>query len=100
MKGNSLFHEFSRLINVSITDFGIPLDYAGQKSIWDMGTRGHIAKKVHVNGTGIGLHTVKKIVRAHGGEVFCSSRKEQKGNRNKVTFSFVFPKKKIITKKI
>ena len=43
-----------------------------RKLIWDFGMRGKKAKELHVNGSGIGLFTVKKIDRPliadeHGG---------------------------------
>ena len=39
------------------------------KRIWDFGFRGDAAKELHVNGSGIGLYTVKKIALAHYGTV-------------------------------
>jgi signal transduction histidine kinase len=38
--------------------------------IWDFGYRGKNAKEAHVNGSGIGLYTVKKVVLAHNGRVW------------------------------
>ena len=37
------------------------------KRIWDFGFRGAKAKELHVNGSGIGLFTTRKIVNAHHG---------------------------------
>jgi signal transduction histidine kinase len=44
------------------------------KQIWDFGYRGKLAKELHVNGSGIGLYTVKKIVSAHLGWTDAESR--------------------------
>jgi signal transduction histidine kinase len=40
--------------------------------IWDFGYRGDNAKELHVNGSGVGLFTVKKIVLGHRGRVAAS----------------------------
>ena len=44
--------------------------------IWDFGMRGKKAKELHVNGSGIGLYTVKKIVTAHRGRAWAVSSGE------------------------
>jgi signal transduction histidine kinase len=54
---------------VSVTDVGKTLDDEEKVYMWDFGWRGKKAKELHVNGSGIGLYTVKKIVTAHGGTV-------------------------------
>ena len=63
--------------------------------VWDFGWRGDRAKEQHVNGSGIGLYTVKKIVSAHGGGVNLKVTGEYS---NVITFLFRIPKKKILKK--
>jgi hypothetical protein len=41
--------------------------------IWEFGYRGRGARERHVNGSGIGLFTVRKIVQAHLGKVITNS---------------------------
>ncbi|HVU47238.1 MAG TPA: HAMP domain-containing sensor histidine kinase [Gemmataceae bacterium] len=54
-------------VEIRVVDRGVPLDAEERLHMWDFGWRGKRAKELHVNGSGIGLYTVKKIVRAHGG---------------------------------
>jgi signal transduction histidine kinase len=55
-------------IVIRVVDKGIPLPSGAElKQIWDFGYRGRNAKERHVNGSGIGLYSVKKIVSAHHG---------------------------------
>ncbi len=56
------------------------------KRIWDFGFRGKTAKELHVNGSGIGLFTVRKIVLAHRGRVWADGRDEH------TTFYIEIPK--------
>jgi len=51
---------------------GIPVEE--QKDIFDKFVRGSAARASNVKGTGVGLATVRHIVRAHGGEVRVESR--------------------------
>jgi signal transduction histidine kinase len=55
-------------ILIRVTNKGHPLpDEPERKQIWDFGYRGKAAIEKHVNGSGIGLFTAKKIVTAHLG---------------------------------
>jgi signal transduction histidine kinase len=63
--------------------------------IWEFGYRGEGALERHVNGAGIGLYTVKKIVSAHGGNVSARGRRT---DPNIVTFTFSIPKEKFFDK--
>jgi len=56
--------------------------------MWEFGFRGKRALELHVNGSGIGLYTVKKIVLAHGGRYWCTVAREAE---NVVTFLFAIP---------
>jgi signal transduction histidine kinase len=82
-------------VEFSVTDMGIPIDPEDQSNMWKFGWRGKKAKELHVNGSGIGLYTVKKVIKAHGGSVGYRS-----GGKNNeiVTFSFSIPKKEILKK--
>jgi len=83
-------------IKVTVTDAGIPLDPREAVTLWQFGQRGKRALELHVNGSGIGLYTVKKIIEAHGGRVFFSTRQ----NDCIVTFGFAIPKRDILRTKL
>jgi signal transduction histidine kinase len=55
--------------------------------IWNFGVRGKKAKELHVNGSGIGLYTVRKIVLAHCGRTWAE------GNGDRTTFTVQIPKR-------
>lgn len=63
------------VVSVKNTGIGLP---AGEErlKIWDFGYRCERAKKLNVNGSGIGLFTCKKVILQHGGQVW---EKEEKG---------------------
>jgi signal transduction histidine kinase len=74
-------------IAVHIHDRGHSLpDGVDQKLIWDFGFRGKRAKELHVNGSGVGLFTVKKIITAHRGHAWSEE------NGEIITFSIDLPK--------
>ncbi|MEM9157549.1 MAG: HAMP domain-containing sensor histidine kinase, partial [Verrucomicrobiota bacterium] len=50
------------------SNIGIPNEI-DHHYLWDFGYRSEQAKEAHVNGSGIGLYTVKKIVTCHYGKV-------------------------------
>lgn len=75
-------------IFVTVTNKGILIDKDEFSKIWEFGYRGQNAKERHVNGAGIGLYTVKKIITSHGGNVKVFT---DEGKKN-VTFSFSIPK--------
>jgi signal transduction histidine kinase len=53
---------------VKVVNQGIKLPLPPElHSIWDFGYRGREAKERHVNGSGIGLYTVRKVAIAHAG---------------------------------
>jgi signal transduction histidine kinase len=88
-------NEFRETVEFTIMDKGIPLDFADEQHIWNFGWRGSKAKEMHVNGSGIGLFSVKKIVKAHGGTANVRVAGE---NRDIITFSFRIPKPYLLEK--
>ena len=82
-------------VEFSVTDVGMSISPDDKFFVWDFGWRGERAKEQHVNGSGIGLYTVKKIVSAHGGSVNLNISGE---NSEVITFLFRIPKKKTLKK--
>jgi signal transduction histidine kinase len=63
---------------ISIENEGIGLPRGlEEKKIYDFGFRSPVAKSMHVNGSGIGLYTAKKIIVAHGGRLWHQNTKEK-----------------------
>jgi signal transduction histidine kinase len=83
-------------IEFLVADYGKPLDDEEILHMWEFGWRGSKAKELHVNGSGIGLYTVRKIALAHGGTVHA----EQNSSHEPavVRFSFRIPGKAVDTK--
>lgn len=73
------------LITVKDEGYGIPKDV--QKKIFDREFRAENVKKRMIEGTGLGLYIVKKIIQFVEGDVWFES-KEKKGT----TFHFTFPR--------
>jgi len=84
-----------KAVGVRVTDKGVPLNGDEILQIWDFGFRGRDALERHVNGSGIGLFSVRKIINAHGGTVKATS---DKANPRLVTFEFVLPRRDILAK--
>lgn len=82
-------------VEFSVTNVGLSILPEDELNVWDFGWRGLKAKEQHVNGSGIGLYTVKKIVGAHGGSV---NLKVAGDHFEVATFSFRIPKKKNLKK--
>lgn len=81
--------ETDRLV-IMVQNKGIGLPTGDErKRIWDFGYRSERAKKLNVNGSGIGLHSCKKIVVAHGGQVWDEDYKDG------TTFYATVPKNRI-----
>ena len=55
-----------------VRDNGIGIPSAYRKSIFDMFVRAGNVKKV--NGSGLGLYIVRRVIQAHGGEIWVESR--------------------------
>lgn len=61
--------------------------------IWDFGYRSESAKEAHVNGSGIGLYTVKKIVGCHYGNAYYDIIDSDKKT---ISFKMMLPTKSIM----
>ena len=68
---------------ISVTDNGIGIELEYQNKVFDLFER----LNQNIDGTGIGLGVVKRIIEAHGGEVWVDSDGEGKGS----SFCFTLP---------
>jgi len=64
------------------------------KQLWDFGFRGEKARELHVNGSGIGLFTVRKITLAHHGHAWA------RGSGEKTTFGLEIPNKELLRSRL
>lgn len=78
-----------------VKNLGIPLpqDDRERNRLWEFGERSAQAKELHVNGSGIGLYTARKIILKHEGTVFADS-KPNGNSRAAVRFGFLLPTKR------
>lgn len=90
-----LVSEINSEVDFKIQNRGVKLHPDESIIIWQCGIRGREAYERHVNGCGIGLYTVKKIIKGHGGHVACRTVDDQT-----VEFSFRIPKDKSYMKKL
>ena len=68
-----------------VKDNGIGIPREAQKKIFNMFVR--VGHKKRVHGSGLGLYIVRRIIQAHGGEIWVRSRKGVGS-----TFYFTLPK--------
>lgn len=80
-------------IRCTVRNVGNPIQDNERQLIWEFGYRGSKAIEMHVNGSGIGLYTVKKIITAHAGQVGLTIKGDSK---NISLFHFIIPKKKVL----
>jgi signal transduction histidine kinase len=76
----------------TVTNVGKTIPKDDQSKIWTFGWRGKNAKEQHVNGSGIGLYTVKKIITAHGGNVGVKASPGITSDFGTTVFNFQIPK--------
>ena len=75
-----------------VTDTGVGIPQASQRRLFEKFYRADNALSVATEGTGLGLHLVRLIVRRFGGEVSCESEEGQVA-----TFSFELPVADVVT---
>jgi len=75
-----------RTLRIAIEDRGLGIDAADRKHIFEPFFRGREAQSRQIQGSGLGLHLVQRIVQAHGGTVSVHSE-PGKGS----TFILVLP---------
>lgn len=66
---------------VSVKDSGIGISEASMKNLFQKFSRAKGVTKLHTDGSGLGLFIVKKIMEAHGGDVWAESEGEGKGSQ-------------------
>lgn len=80
---------------VEVANTGDHLEPGLRYRMWEFGVRGEKALERHVNGSGIGLFTVKKIILAHGGHPYYKEGKDKS-----LIFGFKIPRRDYLSKKI
>lgn len=76
-------------LEIRFSDTGFGIDKSEQKKIFKMFSRGELAHKRAIPGTGLGLFIVKSILDVLGGKIFVTSLGRGLGS----TFTVVLPKK-------
>lgn len=66
---------------VAVKDSGIGISEASMKNLFQKFSRAKGVTKLHTDGSGLGLFIVKKIMEAHGGDVWAESEGEGKGSQ-------------------
>jgi len=72
-------------MTLTVADDGIGLDDDAQKHIFDRFYQGSNSRRMHIDGTGIGLNLCKMIVEMHHGRIEASNRTDAKGSVFTVT---------------
>jgi len=66
---------------VAVKDSGLGISEASMKNLFQKFSRAKGVTKLHTDGSGLGLFIVKKIMEAHGGDVWAESEGEGKGSQ-------------------
>lgn len=66
-----------RQVTIRVRDRGVGIDEDDRRHIFEKFYRGHGDITRRVQGAGLGLSLVERIVRAHGGQVACESRPDE-----------------------
>ncbi|MFW0837890.1 MAG: ATP-binding protein [Candidatus Komeilibacteria bacterium] len=74
-------------VRVEVSDSGVGIRQSDLDNLFEKFSRGKEIAKINTSGSGLGLYIARKIVEAHGGEVFVDSSGEGKGS----TFGFRLP---------
>ena len=72
-------------MTLTVADDGIGLDDNAQKHIFDRFYQGTNSRRMHIDGTGIGLNLCKMIVEMHHGRIEASNRQDARGSVFTVT---------------
>ena len=67
------------MLELSVSDNGVGIDEDSLKHIFDRFYQGSNSRRMHVNGTGIGLNLCKMIVAMHHGTIEAQNRTDDKG---------------------
>ena len=70
---------------VKVVDTGVGLDNDGQKHIFERFYQGGNSRRMHIDGTGIGLNLCKMIVDMHHGTIEAANRSDERGSVFTVT---------------
>ena len=68
-----------RELELSVSDNGVGIDEDSLKHIFDRFYQGSNSRRMHINGTGIGLNLCKMIVAMHHGTIEAQNRTDDKG---------------------
>ena len=70
---------------LKVSDTGVGLDNDGQKHIFERFYQGGNSRRMHIDGTGIGLNLCKMIVDMHHGTIEAANRTDERGSVFTVT---------------
>ena len=68
------------IFELSVTDNGVGIDDDSLKHIFDRFYQGSNSRRMHIDGTGIGLNLCKMIVAMHHGTIEAHNRTDEKGS--------------------
>jgi signal transduction histidine kinase/ligand-binding sensor domain-containing protein/DNA-binding response OmpR family regulator len=69
-----------KMFELSVTDNGVGIDDDSLKHIFDRFYQGSNSRRMHIDGTGIGLNLCKMIVAMHHGTIEAHNRTDEKGS--------------------